>query len=290
MVFNYISLCSSDKSELKSVNSVVFKIPFASFAIFAVKPLFILTKFPKTRSKSCLKAKNSVYFQAMKKMFTIAIDGPAGSGKSSTAKRVARKLGYLFIDTGAMYRAVTLLAIRTGNIDNKQELLRLLSGSKIVLKPGKDGNIVFLNDEDITKAIRTEEINLNVSLISSIPEVRTELVRMQQEMGKLGGVVMEGRDIGSVVFPDADLKFFFTANVDERARRRHADLKESGSDISFEEVRKSIIRRDGLDSGREISPLEKTDDSIEIDTTSLTLEEQCDYIVDLVRQKEHTDE
>ncbi|MBK7868961.1 MAG: (d)CMP kinase [Ignavibacteriales bacterium] len=226
----------------------------------------------------------------MKKMFTIAIDGPAGSGKSSTAKRVARKLDYLFIDTGAMYRAVTLLAIRTGNLDNKTELLRLLSGSKIVLKPGKDGNIVFLNDEDISKAIRTEEINLNVSLISSIPEVRTELVRMQQEMGKLGGVVMEGRDIGSVVFPDADLKFFFTANVDERARRRHADLKESGSDISFEEVRKSIIRRDGLDSGREISPLEKTDDSIEIDTTSLTLEQQCDYIVDLVRKKEHTDE
>lgn len=223
-------------------------------------------------------------------MFTIAIDGPAGSGKSSTAKRVARKLGYLFIDTGAMYRAVTLLAIRTGNLDNKQELLRLLSGTKIVLKPGKDGNIVFLNDEDITKAIRTEEINLNVSSISSIPEVRTELVRMQQEMGKLGGVVMEGRDIGSVVFPDADLKFFFTANVDERARRRLADLKETGSDISFEEVRKSIIRRDGLDSGREISPLNKTDDSIEIDTTSLTLEQQCDYIVDLVRQKEHTDE
>jgi cytidylate kinase len=125
----------------------------------------------------------------MKKMFTIAIDGPAGSGKSSTAKRVARKLGYLFIDTGAMYRAVTLLAIRTGNLENKQELLRLLSGSKIVLKPGKDGNIVFLNDEDITNAIRTEEINLNVSAISSIPEVRTELVRMQQEMGKAGGVV-----------------------------------------------------------------------------------------------------
>lgn len=100
--------------------------------------------------------------------------------------------------------------------------MRLLSGSKIVLKPGKDGNIVFLNDEDIPKAIRTEEINLNVSLISSIPEVRTELVRMQQEMGKLGGVVMEGRDIGSVT-PNADLKFFFTANVDERARRRHAD-------------------------------------------------------------------
>lgn len=223
-------------------------------------------------------------------MFTIAIDGPAGSGKSSTAKRVARKLGYLFIDTGAMYRAVTLLAIRTGNLDNKTELLRLLSVSKIVLKPGKDGNIVFLNDEDITKAIRTEEINLNVSSISSIPEVRTELVRMQQEMGKLGGVVMEGRDIGSVVFPDADLKFFFTANVDERARRRLADLKETGSDISFDEVRKSIIRRDSLDSGREISPLNKTDDSIEIDTTSLTLEQQCDYIVDLVRKKEHTDE
>lgn len=223
-------------------------------------------------------------------MFTIAIDGPAGSGKSSTAKRVARKLGYLFIDTGAMYRAVTLLAIRTGNLDNKQELLRLLSGSKIVLKPGKDGNIVFLNDEDITKEIRTEEINLNVSSISSIPEVRTELVRMQQEMGKAGGVVMEGRDIGSVVFPEADLKFFFTANVDERARRRLADLKETGSDISFDEVRKSIIRRDGLDSGREISPLNKTDDSIEIDTTSLTLEQQCDYIVDLVRKKEHTDE
>ena len=223
-------------------------------------------------------------------MFTIAIDGPAGSGKSSTAKRVARKLGYLFIDTGAMYRAVTLLAIRTGNLDNKQELLRLLSRTKIILKPGKDGNIVFLDDEDITKAIRTEEINLKVSAISSIPEVRTELVRMQQEMGKSGGVVMEGRDIGSVVFPDADLKFFFTANVDERARRRLADLKESGSDISFDEVRKSIIRRDGLDSGREISPLNKTDDSIEIDTTSLTLEQQCDYIVDLVRQKEHTDE
>ena len=222
----------------------------------------------------------------MKKMFTVAIDGPAGSGKSSTAKLVAKRLGYLFIDTGAMYRAVTLLAIRTGNLDNKEALLSLLPGYKITLKPGEDGNIVFLNDEDVSAVIRTEEINQNVSKISSISEIRTELVRMQQEMGKEGGVVMEGRDIGSVVFPDADFKFFFTATVDERAKRRLSELQAQGAKMSFDEVRASIIRRDKYDSGREVSPLSKTDDAIEIDTTSMTLEQQCDHIVKLVREKE----
>ena len=149
----------------------------------------------------------------MKKMFTIAIDGPAGSGKSSTAKKVAKRLGYLFIDTGAMYRAVTLLAIRTGNLDDSSTLLKLLKENDITLKPGEDGNMVYLNGEDITQAIRTEEINRNVSKISSYPEIRAELVRMQQEMGKDGGVVMEGRDFCSVVFPDAEFKFYFTASV-----------------------------------------------------------------------------
>lgn len=222
----------------------------------------------------------------MKKMFTIAIDGPAGSGKSSTAKQVAKRLGYLFIDTGAMYRAVTLLAIRTGKLDDSESLLKLLADNTITLKPGDDGNIVFMNGEDITQTIRTEEINRNVSKISSYPEIRAELVRMQQEMGKSGGVVMEGRDICSVVFPDADFKFYFTASVEERAKRRQKDLEAIGTFISLDEVRESIIRRDNYDSGREVSPLSKTVDAIEINTTSMTLEEQCDYIVKLVREKE----
>jgi cytidylate kinase len=228
----------------------------------------------------------------MKKMFTVAIDGPAGSGKSSTAKKVAKQLNYLFIDTGAMYRAVTLLAIRSGNIDNKPALLNLLSENRIVLKSIKnsDSNLVFLNDEDVTELIRTEEINQSVSKISSFSEVREVLVARQQEMGKAGGVVMEGRDIGSVVFPNADFKFFFTASVEERAKRRLADLKAIGSEISLEEVKKSIIRRDKLDSGREASPMGKTADSIEIDTTSMTLDEQCDYIVGLVRAKEQIED
>lgn len=222
----------------------------------------------------------------MKKMFTIAIDGPAGSGKSSTAKQVAKRLGYLFIDTGAMYRAVTLLAIRTGNLDKSETLLNLLAKNTITLKPGEDGNIVFMNDEDITQTIRSEEINRNVSKISSYPGVRAELVRMQQEMGKQGGVVMEGRDICSVVFPNADFKFYFTASVEERAKRRQKDLEAIGTFISLDEVMNSIISRDNYDSGREVSPLSKTADAIEIDTTSMTLEEQCDFIVRLVREKE----
>ncbi len=222
----------------------------------------------------------------MKKMFTIAIDGPAGSGKSSTAKKVAKRLGYLFIDTGAMYRAVTLLAIRTGNLDDSSTLLKLLKENDITLKPGEDGNMVYLNGEDITQAIRTEEINRNVSKISSYPEIRAELVRMQQEMGKDGGVVMEGRDICSVVFPDAEFKFYFTASVEERAKRRKRDLEAIGTTISLDEVKASIVRRDAYDSGREVSPLSKTADSIEIDTTAMSLEEQCEYIVALVREKE----
>jgi len=222
-------------------------------------------------------------------MFTVAIDGPAGSGKSSTARRVAKALGYTYIDTGAMYRAVTLLALRNGSLDNRENVIKLLKENKISLKSGSEGNTVFLNDEDITHEIRSELINNNVSKISSFPEVRTELVRMQQEMGKNGGVVMEGRDICSVVFPNAEFKFFFTASVEERAKRRLKDLEADGSSVTLEEVRESIIKRDNFDSGRGVSPMKKTPDSIEIDTTSMTLDEQCEFIVNLVREKEQND-
>ncbi len=214
----------------------------------------------------------------MKKIL-IAIDGPAGSGKSTTAKLVARRLGYVYIDTGAMYRAMTLKVLSSG-IDPSDEaaVVRLARGTQVSL-PNGDELRVFLDGTDVTEAIRSEDVTLNASLVSSYPAVRQLMVEKQREIGSRKGCVMDGRDIGTVVFPDADLKFFMVADIEERARRRQEQLLATGVELSIEQVVKELNERDLKDSTREASPLKKAIDAIEIDTTKLTIEEQVETIL-----------
>ncbi|MCL6220238.1 (d)CMP kinase [Zunongwangia pacifica] len=227
----------------------------------------------------------------MTKKITIAIDGHSSTGKSTVAKQLAKKLGYIYVDTGAMYRAVTLYAMRkvmvTDNRLDKEALLRHLAFINIKFKFNENlgYGVVHLNNENVEEEIRLMEVSNNVSKVAAIPEVRKMLVAQQQEMGKEGGVVMDGRDIGTVVFPDAELKLFMTASAEKRAERRYNELKEKGSDVSYEEVLKNVEERDHLDSTRETSPLIKAKDAIEIDNTNLSKEEQFDKILALVKEK-----
>lgn len=220
----------------------------------------------------------------MKKII-IAIDGPAGSGKSTTAMRVADRLNYLYIDTGAMYRAVTYLAIKNNFEPDDPRLIDELTHSEIRLNYRDEITSVFLNDKDITGDIRTPEINQFVSPVSKVAAVRQELIRQQRIMGKQGGVVMEGRDIGTIVFPDADLKIFMVAELQTRAQRRLVEYASAGKDIDFSDVKENLEHRDKIDSSREVGPLMKAADAVEVDTTNLTIEEQVKYIVSLAEEK-----
>jgi cytidylate kinase len=240
-------------------------------------------------SKAKLIALKSVIrpFGALKrkglKRILIAIDGPAGSGKSTTAKLVAKKMGYVYLDTGAMYRAITLkvLASHTNPSDEK-EAVRLAAESNIAFE-NSGGNVrVFLDGNDVTKEIRSEEVTKNVSLVSSYPGVREIMVEKQRAIGAMKGCVVDGRDIGTVVFPDADLKFFMIADIMERAKRRQAELSNSGTELPIVQVVHDLKERDKKDSTREMSPLRKADDAIEIDTTNLTIEEQVAKILNYV--------
>jgi cytidylate kinase len=218
-------------------------------------------------------------YKGMRKII-IAIDGPAGSGKSTTARLVAQKLGYTYIDTGAMYRALTLKVIES-NIDPNDEdsIVKLAENTRIDLIY-ENGNLkVILDNRDVSDKIRTPEVTSLVSVVSAHPKVRDIMVKKQRELGKDGGVVIDGRDIGTVVFPNADLKIFMTADVKERAKRRQKELKTQGFEIEIEKLIKEIEERDEFDSNREISPLKKADDAIEIDTTNLTIEEQVELVL-----------
>jgi len=209
----------------------------------------------------------------------IAIDGPAASGKSTTAKMVAEKLNYLYLDTGAMYRTVTYHFIREKvNIENPSEIAKSISNLNLSII--NDGNTtkIFLGGEDITALIRTIEVTSYVSKVSALPEVREELVSLQRNLMRGQNAVVEGRDIGSVVFPDAKFKFYITADVKTRARRRYHDLKKINEELSVEEIVKDLKRRDQYDSSRDHSPLAKAEDAIEIDTTKLTIDEQVELI------------
>ncbi len=215
----------------------------------------------------------------MSEKLIIAIDGPAGSGKSTTAKLLAKKLGYLYIDTGAMYRAVTLFAIKNNLLGDEKKIIELASNLDIELKFEDGQTKVSVNGKDVTEEIRSLEVNQNVSPVSKIEGVRKILVQKQKEIGKNGGVVMEGRDITTVVFPNADLKVFLTASIDERARRRALEFSQKGQQVNLEEVKQNIIERDRIDSSRSVSPLTKSPDAIEIDTSNLTIEQQVDLIL-----------
>lgn len=221
----------------------------------------------------------------MSKGLIIAIDGPAGSGKSTSAKLIAKKLGYVYIDTGAMYRAITYLALEQAAINDESRIIELARNCKIDLEY-KDGEvIVLLNGKNISKEIRSAEVNSHVSDVSKISEVRKVLVEKQREMGAKGkGVVMEGRDIGTVVFPNADVKIFLTAALDIRANRRTKEYNENGSKVLMDDVKNNLSSRDKIDSSRNDSPLTKASDAVVVDTTNVTIDEQVNLILEEVKK------
>jgi len=227
----------------------------------------------------------------MEKKLIIAIDGYSSCGKSTFARSIAKMLNYIFIDSGAMYRAVTLYAMRQGFIGkyglNEAAVLSDLEHINIdfVFNPDINEYETFLNSENVEKEIRSMEVTAYVSRISQIPQVRLRLVEMQREIGIHKGIVMDGRDIGTVVFPDADIKIFMTATVDIRAKRRHDELKGKGTIIDFEEIKRAIIARDIADENRDISPLRRADDAIILDNSRMSVEEQMLWIKQIIQKK-----
>jgi CMP/dCMP kinase len=219
------------------------------------------------------------------KSLVIAIDGPAASGKSTTAKLVAERLGFLHLDTGAMYRAVTLKVLRE-HLDprDSEKIARLVQSTRVELRRESGHLRVLLDGEDVTDEIRSVEVTQTVSAISSLRAVRQAMVREQRTMGEQGSVVAEGRDIGTVVFPGADLKFFVIADIEARARRRQKDLREQGVEKELAEIERAIRERDALDSSREESPLRKAADAIELDTSDMTIEDQVQFVVAHIRR------
>jgi cytidylate kinase len=213
----------------------------------------------------------------------IAIDGPVGAGKSTVAKLVARKLGYLYVDTGAMYRAVALKALRLGmDINDPIVMAMSAEATDIQLQQQEDGSVrVFLDGEDVTEAIRTPEVSEASSIVSAHEGVRKVLAERQKAMAKLGGVVMEGRDIQTVIAPDAEVKIFLTASLEERAKRRWLELQQKGISVSYEDVLQEVKERDERDKSRAIAPLKKAPDAVEIDTTQMTPEDVANKIVEL---------
>lgn len=217
----------------------------------------------------------------------IAIDGPAGAGKSTIARLLAKELGLRYLDTGAMYRAVTLEALRKGlSLDDEEELVKMVTSMdlEIVFGDELEGNLLFLGDENITELIRQPEISSQVSTLSKHKKVRDLVSSLQKEIGKSGSIVMDGRDIGTVVMPYAEWKFFLEASVQERAKRRKKQLEEKGLKVDLAELEAQISERDFLDKTRKNSPLIKADGAIEIDTTSLGIEEVVHKLLGLIRE------
>lgn len=227
----------------------------------------------------------------MDKKITIAIDGFSSTGKSTLAKQLAKYLGYVYVDTGAMYRAIALFAMQNGFISqdsfDKEALIQKLLSIQLQFQFNAELGFaeMYLNDVNVEKEIRTIEVSGFVSKVAELPEVRTKLVEQQKEMGKDKGVVMDGRDIGTVVFPDAELKVYMIASATTRAQRRYDELLQKGDMVSFEEVLQNVQERDYIDTHRATSPLVKADDAIEIDNSHLTRDEQFEVVLDLVRQK-----
>ena len=225
---------------------------------------------------------------AKQKKISVAIDGPAGAGKSSVAKRVAKDMGYVYIDTGAMYSAVAVWTINNGiDIANdKETLIASLGKIKIDISYGEDVQRMTLNGEDVTERIRQNDASMGASAVATIPEVRAFLVSMQQKMAENGGVIMDGRDIATAVLPNAELKIYLTASVDERARRRYKEYTVKGIECDYESIREDVIKRDENDMSRAASPLRQADDAILLDTTDMDFDQSVETIKEMIKNTE----
>ncbi|AIY05764.1 cytidylate kinase [Planococcus sp. PAMC 21323] len=222
----------------------------------------------------------------MMKPIQIAIDGPAAAGKSTIAKIVAEKLGYVYIDTGAMYRAITMKALATGiDMASNEEAGKLLAETEIDLQPSENGQLVFLDKRNITEEIRSQNVTKSVSQMAAHELVRMRMVELQQLLAEGRGVVMDGRDIGTHVLPDAALKVFMSASVEERARRRFAENQKREIMTSLEDLQAEIAKRDKMDSEREVAPLRQAEDAIYLDTTALTIEQAAQEILKLAEER-----
>lgn len=221
----------------------------------------------------------------LKDRINIAIDGPAGAGKSTVAKIIAEKLGIIYLDTGAMYRSFALFAMNQGvDTQDQQSLIRILDDFNLEIKYIDNNQHVIMNDEDVTEDIRTNLVSQGASNVAVVPEVRIKLVDIQREIAENNSIIMDGRDIGTFVLPNADLKIFLTASVDVRAMRRYEDLKEKGIiDSTITEIKQEIILRDANDSQREFAPLVKADDAIEVDSSEFEIQQTVSKILEILR-------
>ena len=222
----------------------------------------------------------------MNRRISVAIDGPAGAGKSSISKVVAKKLGYLYIDTGAMYRGITWALLNAGiSIDDVDAVEAALSKIQLELRVEETGLSVWVNGTDVSQDIRTQYVTSHVSQVAAQKAVRTKLVEMQRHMASAGGVILDGRDIGSVVLPNAELKVYLTASVETRGHRRWLELKDS-ENVSLEEVCRTVAERDAMDMNRKESPLVCVDDAVVVETDHLSIEETVQTLIDLIRKAE----
>lgn len=217
---------------------------------------------------------------------SVAIDGPVGAGKSSIARECAKRLGYIYVDTGAMYRSIGLYCHKN-NIDNKDNTAveKALDSIKLEIKLVQGTQHVILNGDDVSEEIRMPEISMAASAVSAIPSVRAFLLDLQRDFGKTQNVIMDGRDIGTVVLPNADVKIFLTAKAEIRAKRRYDELVAKGIDASFEDILSDLNKRDFADTHREIAPLKQADDAILADTSDLDFEGSCDLLIDIITKK-----
>ncbi len=219
-------------------------------------------------------------------MIAIAIDGPAGAGKSTIAKKISAELGYVYVDTGALYRAIGLYALQSGIPElTEQYVLPLLSEIRVELKFVDHLQRVFLNDEDVSEEIRRNEVSMAASKVSAIPAVRDFLFSLQQKIARENNVIMDGRDIGTVVLPHADVKIFLTASPEDRAKRRHLELLQKGQEVDFDTLLKEIIERDHNDSTRAVAPLKKAEDATAVDTSGNSLEKSVALLTELIKEK-----